>query len=180
MKRILIVEDDLDIRAGLQLVLSDRYFILEASNGREALRILAREAVDLMLLDMFMPVLDGMGVLREMAANAWSTPVIVMTAQKDLKDRSKALGVESALLKPFDLAELEQCIARILDPDEDGSPSSEGSGGNHTQASLESETSVMRDEKRKKSICHESGLWRQPSHPYSLLSGTSAAYRNRF
>lgn len=115
MKRILIVEDDFDIRTGLKWVLSDKYEILEASNGYEALQILSWEAVDLVLLDMFMPVLDGVGVLQEMAAKAISIPVIAMTAQKDMKDQSKVFGVKNALIKPFDLAELERCIAQVFE-----------------------------------------------------------------
>lgn len=168
MKRILIVEDDLDIRAGLQLVLSDKYVILEASNGSEALQMLACEAVDLMLLDMFMPILDGMGVLTEMAAKALATPVIVMTAQKDLGDRSKALGVETALLKPFDLAELEQCIARVLEPDDGCPPAADGSGGSQARSLPKEPETRVHDDGRKQGWQDRPMMQRQPVGTYSL------------
>lgn len=117
MKRILIVEDDPAIRDGLQLLLSDRYTMLQASNGREALRVLSRETVDLVLLDMLMPVLDGEGVLQSLAERDLSVPVVVMSAHRNLKGRGGLLGVSGVLAKPFTLAQLEQCIDGILGPD---------------------------------------------------------------
>lgn len=133
MKRILVVEDDPAIRDGLHLLLSDKYTILQAKDGREALQVLSQETVDLVLLDMLMPILDGEGVLRCLAARDLSVPVVVMSAHRNLKNRGGLLGVAGVLAKPFNLAQLEECIGGILGPDDDqdipgGSGPGSGSG----------------------------------------------------
>jgi len=96
MKTILFAEDE----AGLQLILSDMfknagYEVLKASDGIEALDILSKKNVDLVLLDLIMPKKDGFEVLKEMKANdkMKNIPVIVLTNLEGSSDIEKALSL---------------------------------------------------------------------------------------
>src|SRR5262245_57140174 len=84
LERVLLVDDDVDLRQGLAQLLRERYEVLTASNGDEALEILGREPVDVVILDMLMPLLDGQSVLRELRAKTPPPPVVVISARPDL------------------------------------------------------------------------------------------------
>ncbi|HET7369508.1 MAG TPA: response regulator [Gammaproteobacteria bacterium] len=113
--RVLIVDDDRAILEGLSMLLEENHETLTALDGEEALRILDREQIDIVILDMLMPVLDGAGVLREMSERGSSIPVIVISAHTDLQDRAQSLGAADAIAKPFDIAMLERKIAQLLE-----------------------------------------------------------------
>ena len=80
MVKILIVEDDASIRLLTKTRLKDRYEILEASDGSEALEILDHQHVDLMLVDILMPGMDGFTFVREVRDSGDLTPVLMLTA----------------------------------------------------------------------------------------------------
>jgi DNA-binding response OmpR family regulator len=119
--RILVVDDDPDIRLLLRLELSaEGHAIVEAGDGRAALDALERDPVDLMLLDIMMPVLDGWGVLRALPESA--PPVVVVTALAT-HDNSHlvellGLGALDVVVKPFDPGWLVNLVAQVheLDP----------------------------------------------------------------
>jgi DNA-binding response OmpR family regulator len=116
-KRILVVEDDPAIRRGLVDALSFAGFaVLEAGDGTEGLA-LAREAnVDLLVLDLVLPGVDGLSVLREIRA-VWSPlPVIVLTARGAERDRVEGLrlGADDYVVKPFSIKELLARVEAVL------------------------------------------------------------------
>lgn len=115
MDRVLLVDDDTDILHGLAQLLRDRYEILMASNGDEALEILRGEPVDVVVLDMLMPLLDGQSVLRQLRSKSRPPPVIVVSARPDLIAQSMEIGADDFLAKPFGIAQLERKIQGLVD-----------------------------------------------------------------
>ena len=81
MKNILIVDDDQDLRFNLSHILKEEGFnVIEARNGREALKILRESSPDLVLLDMRLPGMDGMKILQEMRKSDKGLIIIMVTA----------------------------------------------------------------------------------------------------
>ncbi|MEY4480350.1 MAG: response regulator receiver protein [Bacillota bacterium] len=108
-RKILIVDDQMGIRMLLSEVLkSEGYTIIEASNGVVALELASREQPDLILLDMKLPGMDGLQILKSLRANGVSVSVIMMTAYGELEliNEAIALGAKSHFTKPFDIDDL--------------------------------------------------------------------------
>jgi DNA-binding response OmpR family regulator len=126
MKRLLVVEDDRDIREIISLVLSAEYIVQEAADGEAALRIIAQDPIDLIVLDMQMPVRDGEAVIRELRLRHVDVPVIVISAHVDLQSRARELGAAAALAKPFSLAALESVVAAVLASEDTSSARANG------------------------------------------------------
>jgi CheY-like chemotaxis protein len=125
MATILIVDDEPIIRQLFQKVLEhEGYTVLTAGNGREALEVMRLELPDLILLDMLMPVMDGITFLRLMRRNIdfADVPVVVMSAvsEKQHIRNAGSLGVRDYLLKAgFSLRMLRGRIAKYLEPQTD-------------------------------------------------------------
>ncbi len=102
------------MRESLSQLLAGSYEIRVALDGEDALRVLDQGAVDAIVLDMLMPVLDGAGFLRAARARGLDAPVILVSAQSDLRARARALGVDDFLQKPYSIARLEAKLARVL------------------------------------------------------------------
>ena len=118
-KKILLVEDGVFNRNAVKRVLREQDLtFFEASNGQEALDLLAGESVDLVLLDLSMPVMDGYGFLEHFRANQdWQRiPVCVMTGWSDSEHRRRAadLGADDFVLKPMDSTELQIRVQAML------------------------------------------------------------------
>jgi two-component system KDP operon response regulator KdpE len=111
-KHILVVDDDPAILRLLSTNLKARdYEVTTATNGEESLEAVQRDFVDLMILDLMMPKVDGVEVCRRI--REWSdVPIIILSARGDEKDKVKCLelGADDYLTKPFGIAEL---LARI-------------------------------------------------------------------
>ena len=110
---ILIAEDDMDIVELLSLYLSgEGYRILSAVDGQQALTLMETQKVDLAILDIMMPKVDGIQVLRQLRGRGSRLPVLLLTAKAEVDD--KVLGLDSGandyLTKPFASQEL---LARI-------------------------------------------------------------------
>jgi len=117
MSRILIVDDDPGHRGLLGEVCAGRAEeVVMAVNGEEALRVLGDAPVDLMLLDMRMPVRDGLSTLQALRDEGRSVPTIVMTAYAEVDDavRAMKLGAIDYLRKPIDVATLTDLVDRTL------------------------------------------------------------------
>lgn len=112
MKRLLLVDDDLEISKRLVALLEDRYEVTPATTGFEALAELEHGPYDLVLLDLRMPGLDGRGFLREMRRRNEHAPVIVLSADPNVGQAARGMGVEDFLQKPFDVEALEALIER--------------------------------------------------------------------
>jgi CheY-like chemotaxis protein len=116
---ILIVENEVSNRILIEKVLSTRgYRCLSASNGREALELLEREAVDLILTDLSMPVLDGYRTIQLIRARPALSrvPIVAVTAYA-LSDESEAamqIGCNEYLTKPFKPRQLLEVVERLL------------------------------------------------------------------
>ena len=115
---ILIVDDDPGQRSMLRDVLArEAGELLTASTGEEALELLARRPCDLILLDMRMPGIGGLGTLAELAKRDQAIPTVVMTAFAEVDDAVQAikLGASDYLRKPVDIATLTAIVQRHLD-----------------------------------------------------------------
>jgi two-component system response regulator MprA len=111
--RLLVVDDDPSVREALALVLDLNGFqVATAADGREAIRTLAHESPDAVILDVLMPGIDGLEVCRRMRAGGDSTPVLMLTARTEVSERVAGLeaGADDYLAKPFAREEL---IARL-------------------------------------------------------------------
>lgn len=109
---ILIADDESDIRNLIQISLEENgYTALTAQNGKEAWDILSAQNVDLAILDVMMPVMDGFNLLRKVREHS-TIPVILLTARTDDMDKvlGLGLGADDYLSKPFSIAEL---MARV-------------------------------------------------------------------
>lgn len=109
---ILIAEDEKDIRNLLKLQLEQEgYSVFAAKDGIEALEVIQNQAIDLAILDVMMPRLDGFNLLRKIRQTS-KIPVIFLTARGDEMDKILGLGIgaDDYLVKPFSMAEL---LARV-------------------------------------------------------------------
>ncbi|MEA2723844.1 MAG: two-component system, response regulator PdtaR [Gemmatimonadales bacterium] len=120
---ILIVEDDPDIRRTLEIALSQAgYKVIEAKDGREAMRLWHEHHADLVISDIHMPDKNGLEVLIEVRALRPSTPVIVMTdggrSEQMLlsENNAKLLGAVRVVAKPFRMEEMLATVDRELRP----------------------------------------------------------------
>jgi len=112
--KILVVDDDPDVRLATRDFLSSKgYEVAVAEGGREALRMIEASPPDVVLLDVAMPVMDGMETLRRIVATHPAMPVIMVTANADIEITSKVLqlGAADYVPKPFDLDYLDQAIS---------------------------------------------------------------------
>jgi len=114
---ILIVEDEKSVREAFQLSLADRYNLLFASDGKKALDIVFNESIDLVLLDIRLPEVNGMEVLKQIMGKDSTIPVIMITADKtvDTAVSSMKLGAYDYIIKPFDLNEVYALIEKALE-----------------------------------------------------------------
>ena len=101
---ILITDDDRDFRETLRGVLEPRGFrTLQAGDGEEALKIVSREQVHVVLLDMHMPRLDGLGLIRQVKQRLPALPIIVMTGRLEAgeQEQIQAQNIAAIVEKPF-------------------------------------------------------------------------------
>ena len=112
--RTLIVDDDRDIAELVRLALTDEgYEVVVASNGAAALAELDANHVDVILLDMRMPVMDGWAFARAYRARPEPrAPLVVITAARDSAERAAEIDADGHLAKPFSLDELFEIVER--------------------------------------------------------------------
>ncbi|WP_206485425.1 response regulator [Thalassotalea sp. G2M2-11] len=107
--RVLLVEDDIALAQGLQQSLRrEGYSIDCVHDGKSAILAVAAGAVDLVILDLGLPDMDGLQVLRKLKAEAKQLAVLILTARDSSEDKVTGLdfGADDYLVKPFDMAEL--------------------------------------------------------------------------
>ena len=115
MKKILIVEDDESQRILYHDELSEAgYEVMLAANGREALNQLDRDKPDLIILDIVMPVMDGMETLGRIIREYRDVPIILNTAYSSYRDDFMSWGADAYVVKSADLGELKEKVQEIL------------------------------------------------------------------
>jgi len=115
--KLLLVEDDLTIagfiRNGFQ---QDGFVVNHASDGREALSIAEQTTHDIAIVDLMLPGLDGLGLIRELRARGHGLPILILSARHTVDDRVSGLrsGSDDYLVKPFSFIELQARVEALL------------------------------------------------------------------
>lgn len=125
MKRVLIVEDNVDLAFGLRNNLElEGYHVEVSENGKSGLVRLRESEPDLLVLDLMLPELDGIEVLRRLRASGSKLPVLVLTARGEESDKVMALrlGADDYVTKPFGLMELIARVEALLRRSGQGTP----------------------------------------------------------
>ena len=115
--RILLVEDDRPLGEGIRTALKPEGYTVDwLQDGASALHALSYESFDLAILDLGLPRLDGLEVLKRLRAAANAVPVLVLTARDATTDRIAGLdaGADDYLVKPFDVDELKARLRALL------------------------------------------------------------------
>jgi len=111
--KLLLAEDEIELSKALCAILKHNNYSVDAAlNGRDALELGLTGNYDGIILDIMMPELDGMSVLRRLRAEGVTTPILILTAKGELDDKIEGLdaGADDYLSKPFQMGEL---LARI-------------------------------------------------------------------
>jgi DNA-binding response OmpR family regulator len=119
-KRILVADDDEDLLDILQMDLARQgYDTVVATNGKDALHLAMTERLDLILLDVMMPYLDGYHVANEVSSRLGrrAPQIIMMTCRNVTKENGISLlsGARESIQKPFEISKLHTCLAAALD-----------------------------------------------------------------
>lgn len=115
--RILLIEDHVELSRWLTKALQDAHWSVEcAMNGADADSLLHTQQYALVILDLSLPKMDGLEVLKRLRARGSKTPVLILTARGGLQDRVQGLnlGADDYLAKPFELVELEARVKALL------------------------------------------------------------------
>ncbi|MDP3543416.1 MAG: response regulator [Elusimicrobiota bacterium] len=121
--KLLVVDDDPEMRRALVQSLGEAYEVLEAPTGRDALLILASQRPRLMLLDMTMPGMSGLEVLAAAPDIVKAMTVLMLTGENDveLAKRALDLGADEFITKPFDWPRLKDKVERSMNVTPGGS-----------------------------------------------------------
>ena len=114
---ILVVDDEAKMRRLLEIMLTQMdYEVLQAADGIEALEVLAEQAIDLVITDLRMPRLDGIGLLKELREQQNDIPVIVVTAYGTVESAVDAMkyGASDYIVRPFEIDAVEAAVQRAL------------------------------------------------------------------
>ena len=118
VSKILVVEDNEELLELMLQVLSKNYHVLTAKNGKQAMNIIMKEKLDLVVSDVMMPVMDGIELTQRIKGDKsfWQLPVILLTAKNKEEDKNEAysIGADGYITKPFKFEELEVRINALL------------------------------------------------------------------
>ena len=118
MNKLLIVDDEKTVRYSFKRMFESDYEVLSAENGRSALRILDshHNSIDMIFLDVRMPGMNGIEVLKKIKERTRNTPVVVMTAFGDSDSAIEAMkeGAFDYLIKPFEDGQLKEVIEKAI------------------------------------------------------------------
>lgn len=113
MFNILVVEDDKNLKKLIVTYLrKNNYNTFEASDGNEALDLIDKQYIDLVISDIMMPKMDGYELLSELRSAKYDLPIMLITAKSDISDKKKGfiLGADDYMVKPI---EMEEMILRV-------------------------------------------------------------------
>lgn len=116
MATILVVEDDRNMRLLTAARLEDQYTVVTAGDGIEALDIIHKGGIDMIIADIMMPRMDGFELLQTIRQEGYTTPYLMLTAKETLDDKQKgfSLGTDDYMTKPFSSDELMWRISALL------------------------------------------------------------------
>lgn len=117
MKKILIVEDDPALLAGLsERLTNENYIVTKAGDGQKGFELAAAADFDIILLDLILPLKDGFEICRDLRAEGKNTPIIMLTSKNEEIDKVLGLemGADDYITKPFSLKELLARIKALL------------------------------------------------------------------
>jgi len=141
-RHVLVVDDDLDLSAFLSMELEADHFVVDQiHDGADALEaLLVKRRYDLLILDLNLPNLDGLSLLKQLRPQQSRLPVLVLTARARVEDRVHALeaGADDCLTKPFSLAEFKARVRTLL----------RRNAGQVPNCSTIGDLSICRDERR--------------------------------
>ncbi len=117
MFHILVVDDNDSIRKLMTTYLvRDGYHVFTASDGLEALAVLEKEQIDLMIADIMMPNMDGFTLTNDLRASHYNFPILMVTAKDSFEDKKKGflVGTDDYMVKPIDFDEMLLRVAALL------------------------------------------------------------------
>lgn len=117
MVTILVVEDDKNLQKLIAAILKQHgYNVLNAKDGLQALEILDRNHVDLIISDIMMPNMDGYTLTKSLRESNYNLPILMITAKETLEDKKKGfiVGTDDYMVKPIDMDELLLRVAALL------------------------------------------------------------------
>lgn len=116
MATILIVDDERNMRLLTAARLDGEYNVFTASDGKEAIEIIHKRKIDLVIADIMMPVMDGYDLLRTLRSEGYRMPFLFLTAKEELgdKERGFSLGTDDYMTKPFSSDELLWRVKALL------------------------------------------------------------------
>ena len=115
-KKILVVDDESSIREALSKVLhAEDYEVVSAENGQEAIEKFGEEKIDLLLLDLGLPVKDGWATLEWLAWVNPLLPIIIITGRSNQRELAEQAGADALMEKPLNVPRLLQTIRELMD-----------------------------------------------------------------
>lgn len=117
MFNVLVVEDDKNLKKLMVTYLKkNNYTTFEASNGIQALDIIDKQYIDLVISDVMMPEMDGYQLLNELRTSNYEIPIMLITAKSDISDKKQGfiLGADDYMVKPVDMEEMVLRVSVLL------------------------------------------------------------------
>lgn len=117
MFKVLVVEDDKNLRKLIITCLKkEKYQTYEATNGLEALDIMDKNYINLIVTDIMMPKMDGYELVKELREASYNIPILLITAKSNLEDKKEgfSLGADDYMVKPIDIEELPLRVKALL------------------------------------------------------------------
>lgn len=121
MARILIVDDETNVRQALKQALKDgRHDLFEAADGEKAMKILADGDMDIVLIDIIMPIQEGLETIQEIRLTSPQVKIIAMSGggrarNTQFLEMAEKLGAHATLKKPFSMIDLKNAVANVSD-----------------------------------------------------------------
>lgn len=116
MANILIVDDDFNTRKLIETTLKRTHTIYSATNGKEAINLFEENHIDLLIIDVMMPEMDGFELTNLLRDTNHINPILMLTSRSGIADKSKGfnLGIDDYMTKPFDPLELKLRVDALL------------------------------------------------------------------
>ena len=126
-KTILLIDDEEKIRQSISKILENKFKVLTAPNGKEALTYIGKYIIDCIILDLEMPYMSGVEFLNKLRTNGNITPVVIITGKscQSYAEQCAHLGVQGFFIKPFDIGKLEGRLNRIAASKKVGDPNTQ-------------------------------------------------------